>query len=1011
MKLPKIAIENHQFTIIMVLLFLLVGIVSFITMPRSEDPQVSPPGSSVIVIYPGASPEDMERLVVDPIEEAINELENIHKFNTTIEDGLATIAVEFTSDSDPEEKYGDVLQKVNKVRNSLPKEIMAIETVKWSVSDVVVLQLALVSDSASYDELDKKADILKKKFERVSGVKKVKVLAVPEKEVQVLVDLEKIAQYKIPLNQVIGVLQSNNMNIPGGSIDLDTKKYNVVTSGAYESIDQIRNTVIHARFGKPIYLKDIATVKFTQKEKNYYARFNGEKAVYITLTQKLRTNIFDVVGKAHDIMDSYEKSLPDYISLKTVFDQTRSVAKRLNVFFSNLSGGMILVGLVIFFAFGFRTSLLIALVIPLSIVIAIGFVDLSGYGLEQMSIVAMVIALGLLVDNAIVVVENIIRFLRMGYSALDAAVEGVTQVGWAVVSSTVTTVLAFIPIVLMPGITGDFIRSMPITVVYILLASLMIALTLTPYLSKKYLRFEPNKKEAPLFSFLSHFIDKYYKSLLEKALQNRKTVLITATVVLLLSFMLFPFVGVSFFPKAEKNQFLININLPKGTNLDKTNELTASVENILKEKNSSKMYAAIIGRGNPRLYYNVNERRESSHFAQIFTEFKNYDMDELELFVQALRDTFSTYPRARIEVKEFEQGPPVEAPIAIKILGENLDILKKVAHDVEDIVAAQHGTININNPLSTAATDLHVDINRDKAAILGLNLANIDQTVRAAITGISVTKYRDQSGDEHDLTVRMPFNDKVKFSDLQKIYFTNDKGLHIPLRQIAKIEFKESPALINHFKTQRNVSVTADVLGSYSVDAITSEIIQALDKYNWPDGYSYYIGGELESREESFGGMGQALIIAIIAIFGVLVLQFRSFSQPFIVLSALPLAIIGSILALFITGYSFSFTAFVGITSLVGIVINNSIILIDYTNQLRRNGTEIIEAIKESGYTRFIPIILTTATTIGGLLPLTVGGGSLWAPMGWAIIGGLTVSTMLTLLVVPVLYSILSPKI
>jgi len=703
--------------------------------------------------------------------------------------------------------------------------------------------------------------------------------------------------------------------------------------------------------------------------------------------------------------------LPNNIRLESVFDQTTSVANRLNVFFSNLSGGVLLVGLIVFLAFGFKTSLLFALVIPLSITIAIGFVDYSGYGLEQMSIVAMVIALGLLVDNAIVVVENIIRFLRMGHTKMDAAVQGVSQVGWAIVSSTVTTILAFVPIIFMPGITGDFIRSMPITVVYILSASLLIALTLTPYLSQKYLKYEQNKKEQPLYSVLNVIIEKHYKSILEKALNNRKLVLFLATIALFSSFALFPFVGVSFFPKAEKNQFLINIKLPRGSNLDKTNLLAEKVEKILKEKNSTRMYATTIGRGNPRIYYNVNEKRETSHFSQIFVEFKNDDMDALSNYIQALRDTFNTFSEARIEVKEFEQGPPVEAPIAVKILGENLSILKNIAHDVEGMITSQEGTINVNNPLATSATDLHININRDKAAILGLNLANIDQTIRAAIAGISTTKFRDQSGDEYDLTVRMPFDEKVKLSDLQKIYFTNAQGGHVPLRQIAEIEFLQSPAMIKHFKTQRNVSVTADVLASYSVDAITTNIIEALENYSWPDGYNYYIGGELESREESFGGMGQALIIAVIAIFGVLVLQFKSFSQPFIVLSALPLAIIGSILALFLTGYSFSFTAFVGITSLVGIVINNSIILIDYTNQLRLKGANLIEAIKEASNTRFIPIILTTATTIGGLLPLTLGGGSLWAPMGWAIIGGLAVSTLLTLLIVPVLYSILSPKI
>jgi multidrug efflux pump subunit AcrB len=450
--------------------------------------------------------------------------------------------------------------------------------------------------------------------------------------------------------------------------------------------------------------------------------------------------------------------------------------------------------------------------------------------------------------------------------------------------------------------------------------------------------------------------------------------------------------------------------MPKGTNLDKTNAVAKEVESIIRANSASATYATNVGRGNPRIYYNIISKRETSHYAQLFVQQPDGDMDKMASLIASLRDTLTQIPGARIEVKEFAQGPPLEAPIAIKILGENLDVLKQIAHDIEGMVSGASGTINVNNPLATSSTDLHININRDKAAILGLNLADIDQTVRAAVAGITATTYRDQNGDEYNLVVKMPFDEKLTLSDLEKIYLTNANGQQIPLRQIATIEFTDSPALISHFKTQRNVSITADALDGYSVDAITQSIITQMDNYNWPDGYNYYVGGELESREESFGGMGQALIVAIIGIFGVLVLQFKSFSQPFIVLSALPLAIIGSVLALFITGYSFSFTAFIGITSLVGIVINNSIILIDYTNQLRKTGKEVLVALKEASTTRFIPIILTTATTIGGLLPLTLGGGSLWAPMGWAIIGGLAVSTMLTLIVVPVLYVMFSSK-
>jgi multidrug efflux pump subunit AcrB len=344
------------------------------------------------------------------------------------------------------------------------------------------------------------------------------------------------------------------------------------------------------------------------------------------------------------------------------------------------------------------------------------------------------------------------------------------------------------------------------------------------------------------------------------------------------------------------------------------------------------------------------------------------------------------------------------------VIGENLDVLSDIAGDIEDLIATTEGAINTHNPLSTTKTDIHVNINREKAGLLGVPLASIDQTVRAAAAGMNISKFRDENGKEYDIVLRLPINGKMHIADFDKIYVNSVRGIPIPLKQLANIEFKASPQIIDHFKLERNVSITADVLSGYSVNEVTQKVLNKLDNYELPEDYRFYIGGEHESQEESFGGMLNAIIIAMLGIFAVLVLQFRSFTQPIIVFSAIPLAVIGSVVALLITGYTFSFTAFVGLTSLVGIVVNNSIILVDYTNQLRNSGHKLLAALKEAGETRFRPIILTTGTTIGGLLPLTLRGGTLWAPMGWTIIGGLFASTFLTLILVPVLYKIFTKE-
>lgn len=1006
MRIPKLAIENHQFTIIVVLALVASGIVSFFLMPRTEDPPVSPPGASVIVLYPGANPVDLEELVTDPIEKSLNELDDIKILSSSIKDGLSVTGIEFTAGCDPDEKYSDVVQKVNSIRSQLPEDIWTLKLTKWEVSSVNILQIALTSDSASYKILEKEAERLENRLDKVSNVRRVETWAYPEQEIRISLNSEKMARMRISIQQITQAIQSANMNIPGGSLDLGGKRFNLQTSGNYQSLEEIQNTIIHSNGASVVYLKDIADVSFDYADPTYMARYSGERAVFVTLTQKAGSNIFTVMEGLENEIANFKEQLPRDIELHYVFNQSESVAHRLNSFFSNLIQGVILVGLVMLFSLSFRAALIVMLAIPISIMIGIGFIDFSGYGLQQMTIAGLVIVLGILVDNAIVVTENVSRFIKMGKNFKDAAIEGTEQIGWAIVSATVTTILAFVPMMMMRDVTGEFIRSMPLTVVYTLTASLFVALTLTPYLSSKLLKRDKIEKENKAQILFNSFVEGPYRKTLNFALNHRLLVLSLTLIVFLSSFGLFGVVGVSFFPKAEKPQFIINIETPEGTNLDKTDQVAKDVESVLKKRNEIRHFATNVGRGNPRIYYNVIERNETSTYAQIFIQLKNNDLDEMTQIIKDLRNEFGNYAGAKIEVKELEQGPPVDAPISIRVLGENLDELTRIAADVEKIIASTDGTINVYNPLATSKTDLHININRDKAGLYGVPIAVIDQTVRASVSGMAVSKYRDSVGKEYDIVLRLPVNSKTQLSDLDKIYVNSAMGTPVPLMQLANLEFKASPQSIRHFNLDRSVTITSDVVGDYSVNETTLKILEKLDKYELPKDYRFYIGGEHESQEESFGGMLNAIIIAMLGIFAVLVLQFRSFSQPIIVFAAIPLAVIGSVLALLITGNSFSFTAFVGLTSLVGIVVNNSIILVDYTNQLRQQGIRLVDALKEAGETRFRPIILTTGTTIGGLLPLTLRGGTLWAPMGWTIIGGLTVSTFLTLIIVPVLYQI-----
>ncbi|MGD2035315.1 MAG: efflux RND transporter permease subunit, partial [Bacteroidales bacterium] len=502
MKLSKIAIDNYQFTLIVFVLLLFAGVQSYLTMPRTENPEIVIPGVSILVIYPGANPVDMEELVALPIEEAINELDDIKKINTTVFDGVVSVAVEFDFDADADEKYEEVVQKVNSIRRELPQEIFDLKMTQYNSTDVAMLQLALISDKASYRELENQAEILKKDIEKVSGVKKAEIIACPDQEVRISLDMEKMAAMNIGLEEVINAINSNNANIPGGKMKLGDHVFAVKTSGAYSELEQIRRSVVNSYNGKLIYLENIADVGFAHEDINYFVRYpssgsgSSQKAIFVTVKQKEGLNVMDVAEGVKLKISAFTSSLDQNYRLEYVFDQTIGVRNRISGFMWNLIQGIILVGLIILFALGIRSSLVVIIAIPLSILIGLSIVDFIGYGLQQISIAALVVALGLLVDNSIVMVENINRYISKGLTPCEASIEAAREIGWPVISATLTTVLAFVPIAMMPYQAGLFIRSLPVTIIITLSISLLIALTLTPMITAKVFRGNNGQRTA-----------------------------------------------------------------------------------------------------------------------------------------------------------------------------------------------------------------------------------------------------------------------------------------------------------------------------------------------------------------------------------------------------------------------------------------------------------------------------------------------------------------------------------
>jgi multidrug efflux pump subunit AcrB len=477
------------------------------------------------------------------------------------------------------------------------------------------------------------------------------------------------------------------------------------------------------------------------------------------------------------------------------------------------------------------------------------------------------------------------------------------------------------------------------------------------------------------------------------------------------SLLLINIIGFSLFPKAGMKQFLITIETPKGNTLAETDKAVRFVESVVGKKKEINYYLSNIGRGNPKVFINVFQKAEQTNLGELLCEMNLEKQDEMTLFLDKLRDTLNTYVNARIFVTEFENGSVIGAPIGLRLVGEDLDLLKEYSSRIDSIMKATPGTTYWKNPLSETMTDIRIAVNSDKAGMFGIPGIEIDRTVRLGLAGLEVGKYRDDAGKEYAIKVRLPKDSANTLSTLDKIYVSSLSGAQIPLSQLARIEFESSPTLIEHYNQERYNMISSYVKTGYNTDRVTKEILAKIDAIKLPEGFKIIPSGEIEGRQESFGGVGIAILIAIFGIFSILILEFRTFKSTLIVLSVIPLGIMGGILALYLTGFTLSFAAAVGFVALIGIEIKNSILLVDFTNQLRQQGVELNEAIVKAGEVRFLPVILTTMTAIGGLLPIALGDSNLYSPLAWVIIGGLITSTLLARLVTPVMYKLLPPKI
>lgn len=1025
MSIWAFAVRRWQFTLVMFALLIALGLASFANIPRSEDPSFPFPSATITLVWPGANAQDMERLIVKPLEDAVNTLENVKKIVSSAVDGLAVVHTEFYYGSDPEKKQDEVIREFNRIRSSLPPDIAQVDIRKDSPGLVNIVQMALVSDTASWRELKEKAENLKDLFESVPGVRTAETWAYPMPEVRIAIDLERLARAGVSLDQVINTVQGQNQNIPGGAVDVGLRRYNLRTSGSYTSLEQVKDTVVGAAAGRIVKIRNIADVSWQTEEQAYVGRFNGQRAVFITANQKDNTNIFKVRDGIYSKLADFERTLPANIRLEHGFDQSKNVAHRLTRLGEDFAIAIALV-LLTLLPLGLRASGVVMISIPLSLAIGVALLYLAGFSLNQLSIAGFVLALGLLVDDSIVVVENIARYVRNGYGRLEAAIAATDQIYLAVLGCTATLVLAFLPLLFLPEGPGEFIRSLPAAILFTVLASLFVAFTIIPFLSSRMLRDAQVAGGKGLLSVLIAKFDALADRLLQRvmrvihgvygpalrwSLSRPRTTLLAALGLFVLVLSSVPIIGFSLFPSADVPQFIVHVEAPDGASVAETDRALHFAEAKLAAQPEVKRYFTHVGHGSPFVYYNYFTTGRSANIGEIFVELKQYDPHRTPKLFEKLRGEFNDYAAAKVSLKQFEQGPPVDAPVAIRIVGPDIEGLRNLAAQVEQVIKSTPGTRDVKNPTRLQRTDLNLGIDTEKAGMLGVPALEVNRTVRLAVAGLTAGEFRASNGDEYDITLRLPIREHPSIEALDAIEVSTLSGRQIPLRQISNPHFETVVNSINRYNRERQVTVSAETQLGFNTAKVTAEVVKHLSSIGVPPGYRFVVAGDVEAQQESFGGLLPAILVAVFGILAVLVLEFGSFRSTAIVAGVIPLGVTGALVALLVSGYTLSFTSIIGMIALIGIEIKNSILLVDFTNQLREQGASLDQAIQEAGEVRFLPILLTSATAIGGLLPLAIQGSALYSPLAIVIIGGLISSTLLARLVTPVMYKLLPPPV
>lgn len=1021
-------IKNYRVTYLLILLIFIAGLYSMMTLPRESEPEIKVPYAMVSTVYMGASPNDVEDLVTNKLEEKIENLDNLRRFTSTSGLGFSSIFVEFEAEADLQESFRKLRQEVDNARPGLPGDAEIPVVTEIRMSDYPIVTYSLVGDLPE-TELNEYADKVQDRLEAVKDVSKVELSGYRAREFQIIVDQNRLVHFNISLSQIIGAIQSSNFNFPAGDMSVDGFNYSIRVKGKINQADQLNNIVVATQDSSPIFLSDLAEIKDTLKEKQGESRIGyqdkeSQRAVSLMVYKKTGGNILQMVEEAEMAINEISVELPDDLNILKTNDNSQFIKNDLNTLGSSGIQTFILITLILMLIISFRGALITALSVPLAFFMSFIFLKTQGMTLNSMVLFSLVLSLGLMVDNAIVIIEGINEYFEKHKKPIrQAAILSVWNFKKAITSGTMTTVSAFAPMFLVSGIMGEYLSIMPKTLIITLLSSLFVALVAMPTIISRFIKANPDsaqknraKKRHIIIEGLMQKLYVKYRVILSNVLpskKKRRTIIASAWILFLLAIAM-PIAGlmkIEMFPKIDFDYFTVNINLPVGSTLDKTEAITRQVEETVSQIPELDNYVTTTG-GSAAGFSDGgwSSGRSSSYKAGItvnLVKAEERDRTSYDISKQ-LRDQLSNIQGADITVEELQAGPPSGQPIEVRIFGTETDELATIAQEVKDYFATIPGVINIDDSMQDATGEFTFVVDKQKANYYSVSTATIASTLRTAVYGTQASEVNLDNKDI-DITVKYDTDQIIDIADLENILIFTPQGDNITLGQVAELKFEPALLSIYHRDGQQIVTVTADIEKDINLQKVIKGFEEYSSRMELPAGFSIGIGGETEDIEKSFREMFTSMVLAVILIAFILVLQFNSFKQPFIILFALPLSIIGAIIGLIILRQPFSITAFIGLIALAGIVVNDAIVLIDKINKNAVYGMDFVESIIDGGISRMQPILLTSLTTVAGVFPL-IYADEMWRGLSLTVIFGLISSTILNLFVVPVLYASMCKK-